>query len=100
MSYAFIQFDKAIVVITMDSSLAQMNSIAMSNTSSGLYRMDVYENYLVYSIGGGVTVMDCTSVSSMATKFTMTVSANIDDIKIRYPYLIIATGNTIEQYDI
>jgi hypothetical protein len=62
--------------------------------------MDAQGNYLTYSQNNTITVLNITNISKFVQISQFNMSNLIDDIRIRYPYLFIATNDVIIQYDL
>lgn len=82
----------------MNSSLSQVNSIAMPNPGA-VYHFDAFGIYLVYAYGSTVVMNKCTTVANVTKMYTITTPATVDDVRVRYPYLIIATNDTVIYYE-
>lgn len=84
----------------MDSTLTILSTITMPVLSSDtIFSMDTFDHYLVYSFQKTATIMDCSDPTNNIILSTVETPASIDDIRVRYPYLLIATNNTVQQYD-
>ena len=79
--------------------MTQVNSISMPSSGT-VYHMDAYGNYLVYAYSSNVVVMKCANASSAVKMYTIKTPSSVDDVRVRYPYIIIATNNVVQQYDI
>jgi hypothetical protein len=98
----FLLFDSGIQIFYMNSSLTFANSInfVTGNPPSTIYSMDSHNDLLAYAVGDMVKVLNISSISNIQQILYFNATTIINDICVRYPYLIIATNNTIQQYDI
>ena len=56
--------------------------------------------HLIYSLGTQITWLNITDIYNIVEIYQFQMGAQIDDLRIRPPYLFIASNNLISQYDI
>lgn len=93
----YLMFDSCVIVVAMNSTLTQTSLITLPTglPAGTVFSMDTFGNYYQ----NFVAVWNCTNETNIVQLFNFTIAANIDDVRVRFPFLIIASNGSLIQYD-
>jgi hypothetical protein len=98
----YLLFSDGIIVVAENATMETMTFIefGMIGTVIGVFSMDVCGDTLAYSIGSLIVISKEFPFSANDTLFSQTWVTPIDDIRLLPNYLIIATYNSLIQFDL